>query len=206
MNNNINNNTYTKYTEESKWNAINRLTSSLDRWYGPLLLLSDLVVTTTTNTTDDDTTTTYWKEMKQARLDVDVLRFLGLLLPVSTTTSSNNLIDNNNNNETSYWLSLPGIGIASGWLEQGRKSLIQRIKSTSLKEVKRSVVEMKKQQQQQQQQQHKKISSTSSSLVKKKPYISNFPTAFHVRDLLAMGRIIVKDRPSGQFLRLSSKR
>merc|ERR1711957_946654 len=107
------------------------------------------------------------KEMKQARLDVDVLRFLGLLLPVSTSTSSNNLNDNNNNNETSYWLSLPGIGIASGWLEQGRKSLIQRIKSTSLKEVKRSVVEMKKQLQQQQQQQ-KQFSSTSSSLVKKK--------------------------------------
>jgi hypothetical protein len=101
---------------------------------------------------------------------VEILVSMGLLLPrqrLAQTGSS-----------SSFLFSLPGLGKASTWIEEGRTVVCRRIQRANYKEFKRSTMEVGR------------LCNGALSC------------AFCIRDLLALGRLRLTQTPSGEFIRL----
>eukprot|EP00978_Attheya_sp_CCMP212_P009453 scaffold22356_cov53-Attheya_sp.AAC.5 len=101
---------------------------------------------------------------------VELLVSMGLLMPrqrLAQTGSS-----------SSFLFSLPGLGKASTWIEEGRTVVCRRIQRANYKEFKRSTMEVGR------------LCNGALSC------------AFCIRDLLALGRLRLTQTPSGEFIRL----
>ena len=126
---------------------------------------------------------------------IDMLIHLQLLLP--RTINNNNLCSST----SSFWYSLPKMGIAAKSILQGRKKLIQKITRSYNKELKQSTLE-------------NNFNNTSSNnnsssreksgywLEEKRKKLPRMTGAFHVRDILARNIAKVEYRASGAYIRL----
>lgn len=100
---------------------------------------------------------------------IDYLVHIQLLLPRSST---------------SYFFTLPKMGLAARAIMEGRMKVIQRIQRSQNKEIRRKTLEQMA------------INLTASKL-------SCMTGSFHVRDLIASGVVKVIEGPSGEeFIRL----
>ena len=114
---------------------------------------------------------------------IEILVQIQLLLPRLVHNSQTSCT-------TSYWYTLPNMGMAAKIISEGRKKMIHHILRSYHKEVKRNVLE--------------KINFHLRRSGPCGKQISCMTSSFHVRDLLARDVVKLVHRPSGDFIRLTT--
>ena len=114
---------------------------------------------------------------------IEILVQIQLLLPRLVHNSQTSCT-------TSYWYTLPNMGMAAKIISEGRKKMIHHILRSYHKEVKRNVLE--------------KINFHLRRSGPCGKQISCMTSSFHVRDFLARDVVKLVHRPSGDFIRLTT--
>lgn len=112
---------------------------------------------------------------------IEYLVHIQLLLPRVLNNSQSSCT-------SSYWYTLPKMGIAAKIITEGRKKMMNRIKRSYNKEVRRSTLE----------QLNMVVGKSNGSSARK---LSSMTGSFHVRDLLSRDVVKGVQRPSGEFIR-----
>lgn len=112
---------------------------------------------------------------------METLVQIQLLLPRVTNNSITSCT-------TSFWYTLPKMGVAANTIVEGRKMMMNRIQRSYNKEVRRSTLDM--------------INMSLYKSGNNKKGSCCMTGAFHVRDLLARDAVKLVHRPSGDFIRL----
>jgi len=126
---------------------------------------------------------------------------IGLLLPRNAGSTSVRQSD------TSYWFTLPCMGVAAKSIADGRKRVLVKLKRSNYGEVRRAALEVGTLP-------SSKRAGASQSLVRSDGAGGGgsggsgggigMPAAFHIRDLLSRGEVRIRDTPAGQFIRIAS--
>ena len=131
---------------------------------------------------------------------IDYLVGIGLLLPRRASSASTRPSDR------SYWFTLPGLGVASKSIANGRQRVLNKIRRSYYGEMKRSVLEAGMMPPSRRFEPGKSLVAYPADSHKLDQKGSStidvaMPAAFCIRDLLSRGQIIIHETPAGQFVR-----